>query len=70
MNGVETPMGRGRSKPICALLAGAVLAMVVTPVAFAGAAGNPEATASAAQMDLLRPRPMGVSTPFIGGVSS
>ena len=40
-------MQRVPSKPIYALLAGAVLAMVVTPVAFAGGAGNPEATASA-----------------------
>ena len=36
-----------RSKPICALLVWAVLAMVVTPVALAGAAVNPQATAKA-----------------------
>ena len=43
----ETLMERVGSKLIYALLAGAVLAMVVTPVAFAGGAGSPQATASA-----------------------
>jgi len=47
MNGAETIMERARRASICALLAGAVLAMVVTPAAFARAAGHPEATASA-----------------------
>ncbi len=47
MNGVEKLMERGRSKSICAALAVVVGAMVVMPVTFAGAAGNPQATASA-----------------------
>jgi hypothetical protein len=47
MNEVETLMEPVRSRPVYALLAGVVLAMVVTPVGFAGAAGNPQATASA-----------------------
>jgi hypothetical protein len=38
---------RGRANPIYVLLAGAVLALVVIPIAFAGAASDPEATASA-----------------------
>jgi hypothetical protein len=38
---------RGRRNPIYILLAGAVLGMIVMPIAFAGAAGNPQATTSA-----------------------
>lgn len=54
MNGVKALMERVRTKSIYALLAGAVLGVIVMPIAFAGAAGDPQATASASVKKQLK----------------
>jgi hypothetical protein len=43
-----------RAKPIYALLAGAVLGLIVMPIAFAGASNGPTATASASVKKQVR----------------
>jgi hypothetical protein len=47
-------MRRPRAKPSYALLAGAVLGVIVMPIAFAGAASDPEASTSASVKKQLK----------------